>query len=85
MFFPIWFVLTLVVASTLQWLQKYLPRAPALSDVLFNMAGFALVWGTGVVARWHMGHLLKQHRGWGNADHFTLALIALCGWLSCTP
>lgn len=76
-FFFLWFVLALVVASALQWLQKYLPRTPALSDVVFNMAGFVLGWGAGGVARWRMGHLLKRHQGWEDADRFTLALIAL--------
>lgn len=76
-FFAIWLVVALVVASALQWLQKYLPRTPALSDAIFNMAGFLLGWGAGVAARWRVGHLLNRHQGWADADRFTLVLIAL--------
>ncbi|MFZ3125407.1 MAG: VanZ family protein [Acidovorax sp.] len=76
-FFAAWLVVSLAVASALQWLQKYLPRTPALSDVVFNMAGFLLGWGAGFVARWRAGHLLVRHQGWADADRYTLALIAL--------
>ena len=76
-FFALWWVLALVVASVLQWLQKYLPRTPALSDVVFNMVGFVLGWGAGVVARWRVGHLIGRHQGWEDVDRFTLVLIAL--------
>lgn len=76
-FFALWWVLALVVASALQWLQKYLPRTPALSDVVFNMVGFVLGWGAGVVARWRVGHLIGRHQGWEDVDRFTLVLIAL--------
>jgi VanZ family protein len=72
-----WLLAALVLASTLQWLQKYLPRTPALSDVIFNMVGYALGWGAGYVARWRVGHLLSRHQGWADADLFTLVLIAL--------
>lgn len=72
-----WLLAALVLASALQWLQKYLPRTPALSDVIFNMAGYALGWGAGYVARWRVGHLLSRHQGWADADLFTLVLIAL--------
>lgn len=78
-FFAAWFVLALALASALQWLQKYLPRTPALSDVIFNMVGFVLGWGAGFVARWRVGHLLNRHHGWADADRFTLVLIALWG------
>ena len=76
-FFATWLVLALVVAGTLQWLQKFLPRTPALSDVVFNMAGFVLGWGAGGVARWRVGHLLERHPGWAGADRFALVLVAL--------
>lgn len=76
-FFAAWLVLSLVVAGALQWLQKYLPRTPALSDVVFNMVGFVLGWGAGSVARWRVGHLLERHHGWEDADRYTLVLVAL--------
>ena len=34
-FFAAWLVAAIVLASALQWLQKFLPRTPALSDVIF--------------------------------------------------
>ncbi|ART59393.1 hypothetical protein CBP36_11555 [Acidovorax carolinensis] len=76
-FFAAWLVASLVLASALQWLQKYLPRTPALSDVIFNMAGYALGWAAGFTARWRVGHLLHRHQGWADADRFTLVLVAL--------
>ena len=76
-FFAAWLVAAIVLASALQWLQKFLPRTPALSDVIFNMAGYALGWGAGFAARWRVGHLLNRHQGWADADQFTLVLIAL--------
>ncbi|ART48203.1 VanZ family protein [Acidovorax carolinensis] len=76
-FFAAWLFATLVLASALQWLQKYLPRTPALSDVIFNMAGYALGWAAGFAARWRVGHLLHRHQGWADADRFTLVLVAL--------
>lgn len=76
-FFAAWLVAAMVLASALQWLQKFLPRTPALSDVIFNMAGYALGWGAGFAARWRVGHLLNRHQGWADADQFTLVLIAL--------
>ncbi|WP_348683701.1 VanZ family protein [Acidovorax soli] len=75
--FATWWVVALVLASVLQWLQKYLPRTPALSDVIFNMAGYTLGWVAGFAARWRVGHLLRRHQGWADADRYTLVLIAL--------
>lgn len=74
-----WLLLSMGVAGGLQWLQKYLPRTPALSDVVFNLLGYLLGWGAGWLARWRMGHLLERHRHWAQADRFTLVLLAL--WL----
>lgn len=78
-FFAGWLAAALVLAGVLQWLQKYLPRTPALSDVIFNMAGFVLGWGVGFAARWRVGHLLVRHQGWADADRYTLVLVALWG------
>lgn len=74
-----WLLLSLAVAGGLQWLQKYLPRTPAFSDVVFNLLGYALGWGVGTLARWRVGHLLNRHQHWAQADRFTLVLLAL--WL----
>lgn len=79
MHFAGWLLLSLAVAGGLQWLQKFLPRTPALSDVVFNMLGYGLGWGAGWVARWRTGHLLARHQQWTGADRFTLVLVAL--WL----
>lgn len=78
------------VAAGLQWLQKYLPRAPALSDVVFNMAGYGLGWCCGAVARSRIGHLIgsERHGQWAHADRFALALIVfwlLAGWYPLIP
>jgi len=78
-FFALWGLLALVVAAALQWLQKYLPRTPALSDVVFNMLGWGLGWAAGALVRWRAGHLLQRHGGWRDADRFTLVLMALWG------
>lgn len=78
-FFAAWWVLALAVASALQWLQKYLPRTPALSDIVFNSTGLVLGWGMGALARWRVGHLLVRHQGWEDVDRFTLVLVALWG------
>ncbi|WP_027995059.1 VanZ family protein [Simplicispira psychrophila] len=77
--FATWFVLALVLASTLQWLQKYLPRTPALSDVLFNLAGYTLGWAAGLASGWRVARLLHRHPQWAEADRFALVLLAL--WL----
>ncbi len=77
--FATWFVLALALASVLQWLQKYLPRTPALSDVVFNMAGYALGWVAGLVSRGRVARLMQRHLHWAQADRFTLVLLAL--WL----
>jgi len=77
----LWTLWALVLAAGLQWLQKYLPRTPALSDVVFNMAGHGLGWWLGRAARARIGHVLAsdRYRPWAHADRFALALIAL--WL----
>lgn len=77
--FGIWFVIALVVASVLQWLQKYLPRTPALADIVFNMAGHALGWWGGVLSLQGMRRLLQRHQGLRGADRFAVLLI--CVWL----
>ena len=49
-FFAAWFVLSLVVAGALQWLQKYLPRTPALVGRRFQFGG-----PCAGLERWHAG------------------------------
>ena len=72
-----WCSLALVLAGTLQWLQKFLPRTPALSDVLFNMAGHALGWAGGLAVRRRTDTLSAQHRRWGDVDRYAVVLVAL--------
>ena len=73
----VWLVLAVALAGALQWLQRFLPRTPALSDVVFNLAGCALGGGAGALARWRLGHLLVRQPHWAGADRFALVLIAL--------
>ena len=77
--FVAWALMALGLAGALQWLQIYLPRTPALYDVIFNLLGHGLGWGGGVLARRRLGHLLARHPTLEDADRFTLVLIAL--WL----
>ncbi|APW38302.1 hypothetical protein RD110_14805 [Rhodoferax koreense] len=75
--FLFWFVIALVVAAALQWLQKYLPRTPALSDVVFNMLGHGLGWCAG---RWsvrlmHRAH--GHHAALQAADRFALLMLGV--------
>ena len=48
--FVAWFPIALIVAGILQWLQKFLPRTPALSDIVFNMLGFTAGWLAGMIS-----------------------------------
>lgn len=78
--FVIWFVIALLVAGILQWLQKYLPRTPALSDVAFNMLGFVAGWLAGMVSRNTVHRLAQRHLNLQGADRFALVMIVL--WLT---
>lgn len=73
----VWLVLAVLLAGALQWLQRFLPRTPALSDVVFNLAGCVLGGGAGALARQRVGHLLARQPHWAGADRFALVLIAL--------
>lgn len=75
-----WLVIALVVASALQWLQKYLPRTPAMSDIVCNMAGFVLGWGIGLATRRSLGEVARKHLEVQSADRFALVMVAL--WLT---
>lgn len=78
--FAIWFLVALAVASVLQWLQKYLPRTPALSDIGFNMLGFLLGWVGGMVAGNSLQRLAQRHLNLHGADRFALVMLVL--WLA---
>ncbi len=79
--FALWFVIAWVVAGALQWLQKYLPRTPALSDVVFNMVGHVLGWYAGrlsvrLMQRAHR-HPLTRHLALQAADRFALLTVGV--------
>ena len=57
-----WFVVVMVVASVLQWMQKYLPRTPAASDILFNMVGYVLGWWAGRFSARTMNSVVERHQ-----------------------
>ncbi len=78
--FIVWFVIALLVAGILQWLQKYLPRTPALSDVAFNMLGFVAGWLAGMLSRNTVHRLAQRHLNLQGADRFALVMIVL--WLT---
>lgn len=78
--FAVWFVNALVVASVLQWLQKYLPRTPALSDIGFNMLGFVIGWLGGMVSGDALERLSQRYLNLHGADSFALVILVL--WLA---
>lgn len=75
--FVVWFVIALVVAAVLQWLQKYLPRVPALSDVVFNMVGHVAGWFAGLVCAHALDFGCRRHAGLRSADRFALLMVGL--------
>lgn len=75
--FAMWFVIALIVASILQWLQKYLPRTPALSDIAFNMLGFVAGWWAGMLSQSTLNRLAQRHLNLQGADRFALVMIVL--------
>lgn len=78
--FVVWSVIALLVAAILQWLQKYLPRTPALSDVVFNMLGFVAGWLAGMVSQGTVRRLAQRQLDLQEADRFALVMIVL--WLA---
>jgi VanZ family protein len=75
--FARWFVIAFAVAFGLQWLQKYLPRIPALSDVAFNMLGHVGGWWAGRLSVALMDRLHRRHAPLQAADRFAVAMVAL--------
>jgi len=75
--FAAWFVVALVLAGALQWLQKYLPRTPALSDVVFNMIGHVLGWCAGRLSVRLMHRVHRQHSALQAADRFALLMLGV--------
>lgn len=75
--FVYWFVLALVFASVLQWLQVYLPRTPALTDIVFNMVGHLLGWGIGQASARVVARSLEQHQGARAVNHFALVMVLI--------
>lgn len=72
-----WFVIALVVASLLQWLQKYLPRTPAASDIVFNMAGHVAGWCAGRLSVQALNGAMQRHPGLRTADRFAILMLAI--------
>ncbi|KQP23512.1 VanZ family protein [Pseudorhodoferax sp. Leaf267] len=75
--FLAWFVLALVFASVLQWLQIYLPRIPAAADIVFNMVGHVLGWGVGMLTARGVQRLLQAHARFEAVHRLALALVGL--------
>ncbi len=73
--FALWFFMALLVAWALQWLQMYLPRTPAFSDVVFNMGGHILGWYMGSVSRRRMHSLRKDYQHLAQMDPFAVLLV----------
>ena len=78
--FVAWFPISLIVAGILQWLQKYLPRTPALSDIVFNMLGFTAGWLAGLTSASSLNRLSRRHLDLHSADRFALVMVLL--WLA---
>ncbi len=72
-----WFVIALVVASVLQWLQKYLPRTPAASDIVFNMAGHVAGWWAGRLSARALNGVMQRHPDLRTADRFAILMLAI--------
>jgi len=75
--FVAWFPIALIVAGILQWLQKYLPRTPALSDIAFNMLGFTAGWLAGMISGSSLNRLSRRHLNLHAADRFALVMVML--------
>lgn len=78
--FVLWLVIALLVASILQWLQKYLPRTPALSDIVFNILGFVAGWLAGMVSQGVVRRLSQRHLDLHGAERFAVVMIVF--WLT---
>jgi VanZ family protein len=75
--FAAWLLIALAVASVLQWLQKYLPRTPALSDIVFNMVGHVVGWWLGMISSYRLDRVLLRHQNLRSADRFALLMIGI--------
>ena len=75
--FTYWFFIALATASVLQWLQKYLPRVPQLSDIIFNMLGYSIGWLAGMVSVNGLNRAMQRHQNLQSADRFALFMIGI--------
>ena len=77
--FAFWWVTALVVAAVLQWLQKFLPRTPALSDIVFNMVGHTAGWWAGAVSVRGLHRLQRRHAHLDlhAAERFALLMLGI--------
>ena len=75
--FVAWFPIALIVAGILQWLQKFLPRTPALSDIVFNMLGVTAGWLAGMISGSSLDRLSRRYLNLHAADRFALVMVVL--------
>lgn len=75
--FVAWFPIALIVAGILQWLQKFLPRTPALPDIVFNMLGFTAGWLAGMISGSSLNRLSRRYLNLHAADRFALVMVVL--------
>ena len=77
--FVFWLLFSLAVGAGLQWLQKYLPRTPALVDVVFNMLGYVAGWAAGEMSSRQLVLVFGRHPRLNAADRFASLMVVV--WL----
>ncbi|MDB5892539.1 MAG: hypothetical protein JWQ88_70 [Rhodoferax sp.] len=75
--FAVWFAMAFTLAFGLQWLQKYLPRTPALSDVIFNMAGHVAGWWAGRLSASMADRVHRRHAPLHAVDRFAVVMLGV--------
>ncbi len=72
-----WFIVSLAVATVLQWLQIYLPRTPALVDIINNMVGHLVGLALGLASASAANNLLQRHPKLQQADKFAVVMVSI--------
>lgn len=75
----VWLLMALFYATLLQLAQIYLPRTPALADIVANGAGYLLGVALGLFGYVVLGRRFAKGRQGGAADLYAWALLLL--WL----